>query len=327
MSTASDKAKVTIVTPVYNGERFLPQTLAALCAQTYLPLHRIVVDDGSTDTTPLILEDYAGLVEVIRQDNAGEAQAVNRGIRAAGTDYICVVNADDLIDADWIEQAMTVLTDHPELVGVYPDYRIIDAQGETLRVVRTHDYDYRMMLEQHLCMIGPGAVFRQSAFGVEAVRSPALPLNGDFDAWLRLGLRGPLRRVAEVKASWREHGGATSLTMRNARLAAARIELVRGFFARDDLPVEIRVLEPQALSAAYYCAATLALHDPAVPGRRYAWRSLCCKQRWPQHILPERRRSLKLMLYLLGLPWTLPLKSVYRRWLAWRGCGAQLDWH
>lgn len=212
-------------------------------------------------------------------------------------------------------------------VGVYPDYRIIDAYGMTLRVVRTQDYDYRMMLEQHLCMIGPGAVFRQSAFGVEAVRSPALPLNDDFDAWLRLGLRGPLRRVAAVKASWREHGESTSLTMRNARLAAARIELVQAFFARADLPVEIRALEPQALSAAYYCAATLALHDPAVPGRRYAWRSLCCKQHWPQHILPERRRSLKLMVYLLGLPWTFPLKSVYRRWLEWRGRGAQLDWH
>lgn len=317
---------VTIVTPVFNGARFIDETLTSLLAQRYEALSVIVVDDGSTDATPEILARYSARLRIIRQTNSGESAAVNRGVGASTSDWVCVVNADDMIDRDWIATAMAQVAADPNLVCVYPDYRIIDAEGRRLRVVRALDYDYAVMLEQHYCFIGPGAVFRCSVFGLEGVRSSRFPLNGDFDSWLRLGLRGSMKHVPEIMASWREHGDGTSSATRNAAMAAARIALIETFYARPGLPQKIFDMRARALSSAYYCAAILTLRDAAVPGRRYALRSLLFKPRWPRHYLPERRRSLKLMIYLLGLPLTRPLKSWFCTWMRLRGKDNSLDW-
>lgn len=310
---------VTIITPVYNGAAFIEETLRSVLAQAYPDLEYIVVDDGSTDSTPEIVARFAPRVRVLRQRNSGEPAAVNTGIAAASNDVIAVVNADDPILPGLIEKACGLLADRPELVAVYPDWLCIDQHGATTVVMRTPDYDYRLMLEEHYCIPGPGTFFRRSAFGPEPVRSLEFPLNGDFDAWLRLGLTGPMQRIPEALATWRRHGQNTSTTQQTASMAAARIRLIEALFRRPHLPASVRELEAQALSAAYYFAAVIALHDARVPARRYLLESLRYKFWWPRRIAPGRRRSWKIVLYLLSSPASRPLKRLYGRYLRARG--------
>lgn len=87
---------VSCVIPVYNGERFLSESLDSVLAQTHPPSEIIVVDDGSTDGTQAVVEQYSDKVTCTRQANAGAAAARNRGIVMASGEFVALLDADDL---------------------------------------------------------------------------------------------------------------------------------------------------------------------------------------------------------------------------------------
>jgi glycosyltransferase involved in cell wall biosynthesis len=92
-------APVTVVIPVYNGECFIDRTLASALAQTYDPLEVVVVDDGSTDRTPIIVEAAAARdnrIRLLRAQKSGVAAARNLGITEARGKLIAPLDADDL---------------------------------------------------------------------------------------------------------------------------------------------------------------------------------------------------------------------------------------
>lgn len=87
---------VSCIVPVFNGERFVVEALESILEQTYKPVEVIVVDDGSTDATPLILAEYEGRVRYVRQSRLGPGAARNRGIKSAQGDFLAFLDADDL---------------------------------------------------------------------------------------------------------------------------------------------------------------------------------------------------------------------------------------
>lgn len=96
---------VTCVIPVFNGERYLRETLESVFAQTHGKLEVIVVDDGSTDASAEIASADARLT-CLRQANAGHAAARNRGLSAATGDYVSFVDADDLWHREKLERQL-----------------------------------------------------------------------------------------------------------------------------------------------------------------------------------------------------------------------------
>jgi len=96
--------KISVVVPIYNVEKFLPQALDSIIKQTYSNLEIILVDDGSTDNSGLICEEYAKndlRIKVIHKENGGLGSAYNTGIQSATGNYIAFVEPDD-----WIEENM-----------------------------------------------------------------------------------------------------------------------------------------------------------------------------------------------------------------------------
>lgn len=92
--------KVSVIIPVYNGSKYLATTIESVLAQTY-PLHEIIViDDGSTDSSPEILRSYGDRLRVIRQRNQGVALARNAGLTHASGELITFIDQDDLWPAD-----------------------------------------------------------------------------------------------------------------------------------------------------------------------------------------------------------------------------------
>ena len=121
--------KATFVTPVYNAKAFISETVESVLAQTIGEFEYIVVDDGSTDgTAELLATQYDGAITVIRQENAGEAAAVNRGVAAARTDIVCVVNADDPVLPGLLEASLQMFEMFPEISGTYPDWNVVTNQ-------------------------------------------------------------------------------------------------------------------------------------------------------------------------------------------------------
>ena len=101
--------KISIVVPVYNSAEYLPQCLDSLVNQTYPNIEIICVDDGSTDHSTEILENYSLMsekIKVIHQDNSGVSVARNRGMMEADGNWLMFVDSDDWIDLNTCEEML-----------------------------------------------------------------------------------------------------------------------------------------------------------------------------------------------------------------------------
>ncbi|HEX6644676.1 MAG TPA: glycosyltransferase family A protein [Gemmatimonadales bacterium] len=106
---------VSVVIPVFNGERFIAAAVESVLAQPHRPLEVIVVDDGSTDGTPRVLESFGASVRRIRQANAGPAAARNAGLALCEGDFIAFNDADDLWVGEKLDVQLTFLAQRPDL--------------------------------------------------------------------------------------------------------------------------------------------------------------------------------------------------------------------
>ena len=97
---------ISCIVPVYNGERFLSQTLDSVLGQTYRPLEVLLSDDGSTDGTPQIAARYSKRIRYLTHANTGPGAARNRGLRLARGDFVALLDADDLWHPEKLERQM-----------------------------------------------------------------------------------------------------------------------------------------------------------------------------------------------------------------------------
>ncbi len=98
--------KISIIVPVYNVEQYLCQCLDSIMAQTLKDIEIICIDDGSTDSSGAVIDQYAASdkrIKAVHKDNAGYGAAMNAGIKLAGGDYIGIVESDDRIEAEMYE--------------------------------------------------------------------------------------------------------------------------------------------------------------------------------------------------------------------------------
>ena len=132
---------VSIIVPIYNVENYLPKCIESILAQTYTNIEVILVDDGSQDSCPQICDEYAdkdSRVRVIHQANGGRSRARNVGLDVATGDYIMFADADDWVDADYVEKLYKIAMSYNAqlVVGryrlVYSDYVLDESTGETL---------------------------------------------------------------------------------------------------------------------------------------------------------------------------------------------------
>ena len=102
-----NKPLLTIITPVYNGDKYISKTIeSVLSAKIEICYEYIVINDGSTDLTSEILNNYRDQIKVFSHQNIGEAATVNRGLENARGNHILIVNADDpLLTGDLINKA------------------------------------------------------------------------------------------------------------------------------------------------------------------------------------------------------------------------------
>lgn len=105
MSTSS-QPKVSILVPVYNVEKYLRQCLDSIITQTLQDIEIIVINDGSKDSSPQIIAEYAAKdarIKVINKTNSGYGHSMNVGLAAATGEYIGIVESDDWVDAEMFE--------------------------------------------------------------------------------------------------------------------------------------------------------------------------------------------------------------------------------
>lgn len=126
---------VSIVVPVYNAERFLPETIGMVQKQTYRDWELILVDDCSSDNGAAIVRQYAKddtRIRLIQQEvNAGAARSRNLGISQANGRYLCFLDADDIWTSQKLEKELAYMKEK-KAAFVFTGYEFADAKGEGL---------------------------------------------------------------------------------------------------------------------------------------------------------------------------------------------------
>jgi glycosyltransferase involved in cell wall biosynthesis len=291
----SGRPILTIITPVYNGERYIAETIeSVLNAKIDISYEYIVLDDGSTDLTANILSYYRGSIKIFSHINMGESATVNRGIENAKGNYILIINADDpLLTKDLINKAYEILINDSSVVAIYPDWKIINKYGKTIRNRILPNYSDELLIGHCRCLPGPGTIFRRDA----ALKIGGRRLNwkfvSDYDFWLRLSRVGKVVRLPEILAQWRENPNSTSIANRGIEMATERIEVTEAFLYENQVPVKLRQM---ALGNCHYLAARLAFFDHKVNGRALLLKAFKYRCGWPE------TAKLHVVLYLLLMP-------------------------
>lgn len=137
---------ITVVVPVYNVEAHLDRCLQSIVGQTYRNIEIILVEDGSSDRSPEICEEWAkkdGRVRVIHQAHAGAGMARNAGIAHAGGEYLCFVDSDDYAASDAIAHAYALAKKEGAEIVVYGFTRIENGRAVSQKIPRSAAPVYR----------------------------------------------------------------------------------------------------------------------------------------------------------------------------------------
>jgi hypothetical protein len=205
---------VTVVVPAYNLARFLPAALDSALAQEWPAdaLDIVVVDDGSTDDTPVVLDRYADRVRVVRQPNGGLVRAVERGLEEVRCSYVALLDADDTWPADRLARHVAHLETHPEVALVHGDMQLVDADGHEVAPSLFATMSPRPADGQVLGRLIAQNFVTQSAITFRAsLLSAALPLPEEVvypDWWLAViaASVGEIHAVPGTAAAYRRHG-------------------------------------------------------------------------------------------------------------------------
>jgi Glycosyl transferase family 2 len=208
---------LSLVIATHNHGRYLSGALESALGQTR-PTEVIVVDDGSTDDTPAVLERFASRVRVHRQAHHGLSAARNAGLELASGSYISFLDADDVIAPTKLASQAAVLDADPDVGWTYCDVRIDDElTGECRLASERFRYEGRRLdgwlfpelVRGNFIPVMSPLVRREALAAAGSFDQNLTPME-DWDLWLRLSLVAPARYLAEPLATYLVRPGGMS---------------------------------------------------------------------------------------------------------------------
>ena len=209
-------ALVSVILPVYNGGRFIRESLDSVLAQTFHDYEVICVDDGSTDDSVAILNEYRQHVTVLRQANGGQGAARNAGVHHTSGRYVAFIDQDDRWYPWKLTQQVLALEADPEAVLVHCNSDRMDIQGRVLQRGATVEEHSRAMESPLGRLLGEGLILpsamlvRRDAFERVGGFDHALRGYEDFDLCARLKQKGRFVFLDEPGMCYRVHAGGSS---------------------------------------------------------------------------------------------------------------------
>jgi GT2 family glycosyltransferase len=207
---------VSVQIVVYNGARFLATTLDSLLSQTFSDFELIIVDDGSTDSTPAILESYAAresrIILLRNGDRLGISAARNRALAVSRGHYVAISDADDLSFPQRLQKEVDFLDAHAQ-IGVLGAYVSgIDEYGNELRKivgpVESALIQWRLLFAP--CIIHSSSMMRREILVQIGGYDVTKPYTVDYDLWLRLARITKFHTLAEELVAYRVHDDGVS---------------------------------------------------------------------------------------------------------------------
>jgi glycosyltransferase involved in cell wall biosynthesis len=244
MVQSNSRPVVSVIIPAYNARLYIGATLESAVNQTFRSFEIIVVDDGSTDDTQSIAQNFCDRgVTVISQSNAGAAAARNRALSIARGEYVALLDSDDLWEPDYLQTMVGFLISHPEISIAFSDSVFF---GQSMYSGRRFQEVYPPCAPitfakvaaqvSHVCV---AATIRREVFDRIGLFDARLRAVDDFDLWLRALHAGcRIEPVQRVLVRYRRH--VSALSFEGTLNYSSGLQILAKWRDRNDLGQEER---------------------------------------------------------------------------------------
>jgi glycosyltransferase involved in cell wall biosynthesis len=313
---------VSVVVPAHNDERYVGECIESILEQTFEDFELILVDDGSTDDTPAILEEYAAKDPRVRVIHAGaktgRGAARNIGIAAARADLIAFQDADDLSVPERLEIQKRFLDEHPDCGLVACSFMLVDEDGAYVGVkpLRRHAAGLVEHMRRYCVLSHWATLFRTRVVRKAGAYRPGFAVAEDYDMMLRVLERTKLGALDVPVYRYRQAPSGISMARvqasdrsKNIARLFARQRAERGtddyeeYLAAGRIPQVAGAEAPAGRSRYYYRLARMALDCREY--RRmfhYVGRGLCENPLWlPRYAWVVFAAAVHFVLNLIGV--------------------------
>lgn len=194
--------------PVYNGEKYIKETIESVINQSFVDFEFIIIDDGSTDNTLNIINDFQDdRIKIIKQNHGGIVKALNTGLQNSKGEYIIRIDADDICVQNRFDELLNFMNENIDIVicGSWAD--VIDESGNIIDELKhppVDDKDIRRYIKIHNPFIHPSVIFRRDIIDkVGAYRN--FKHNEDYELWTRILPIGEGHNIPQKLIKYRIH--------------------------------------------------------------------------------------------------------------------------
>lgn len=207
---------VTVVISTFNRCRFLPEAIQSILSQTVRPRRVVIVDDGSTDDTKLVVDGFVGSVEYVYLNNGGKARALNSILPSIITEYVWFFDDDDAAYPNALEVLLNKMLCGNLLGFVFGSYDVVKTDGQLLGTTARavpYKHENESCKHQRLCLFRECTVMMSGALiRTDSVRriggfNEALVRCQDYDLMVRLAAHAEFGYCGRSVYMWREHEG------------------------------------------------------------------------------------------------------------------------
>jgi glycosyltransferase involved in cell wall biosynthesis len=211
---------LSVLLPAFNAEKHLPEAVSSVLAQTHPDFELLVLNDGSTDRTLEIAEEFRvrdSRIQVITHGNMGMGAALNQGLEFAKSDWIVRLDADDIMLPNRLERQIAFVGRHPRIAVAGSLVYYISENGRTLGAATSNlatplDFELQQRDGKSIALHHPSVMMRKDVVLAAGGYRPEFWPADDFDLWARIAEQDHLILVQqEYLVQYRIHGASISI--------------------------------------------------------------------------------------------------------------------
>ncbi len=230
------KGLISVVLPVFNGEDVVAQSIESVLMQTYSNFELIVINDGSTDETLKIIEEYAkkdSRIRVFDQENRKIPRTLSRGFNEATGEFLTWTSADNVMDKNFLEKMVNDLKNSPDTGMIFANMRLIDEKGKKLSkhgwfefplgsgnvIFPENTYELNTYANN---TIGAAFMYRASAKEILGCYSSYKHTLEDYDYWMRMNSLVNIKHTEFLEPIYSYRWHDKSLTAKDKELGITK---------------------------------------------------------------------------------------------------------
>jgi glycosyltransferase involved in cell wall biosynthesis len=225
---------VTVYITNYNYGSYIREAIESVLNQTLQDFELLIIDDGSTDNSREIIEQYADdeRISIIYQKNSGLNITNNVALKASLGKYIVRLDADDFLDRNALKAMSDKLEEDPDLGLIFPNYFIVDSQGATISEVKRHDFSQEVKLLDQPAH-GACTMIRSRFLKEVGGYDESYTCQDGYELWVKFISKFKVTNINKTLFSYRRH--SNNLTNNESKILGTRSRIKQAFVKRNNL--------------------------------------------------------------------------------------------